>query len=148
MSHNIKTFCELQDINFFLPVVITLNKYGHQDLHINVTINDHCIFDTKQADSYVVLSTSVDLLQPIKIKVSMTNKTFGSSDENAVNVSSITIDGINVIPTYTHVSKFSDSFNVTSSSYISWPADWTLDIDQPFYQWLHLHSGQGWLLHP
>jgi len=61
---------------------------------------------------------SVPLLEPIKIAV-------------AGNLTELTIDGFDAIP-------------------FAWHQDnvWHFEIDQPFYQWRHQITGQGWLLRP
>lgn len=45
--------------------------------------------------------------------------------------SQVTIDNIEVLPKYNYLAK-----------------DNVLTIDQPFYQWYHKITGQGWLLIP
>lgn len=45
--------------------------------------------------------------------------------------STVTIDGIEVLPKYRHLAN-----------------DRVLAINEPFYQWLHRITGQGWLLKP
>lgn len=43
----------------------------------------------------------------------------------------VIIDGIEILPRFRHLAN-----------------DGKLNIDQPFYQWLHCITGQGWLLLP
>lgn len=44
---------------------------------------------------------------------------------------SVTVDGIEILPKYQHLAKGN-----------------ALIVDEPFYQWYHRVSGQGWLLKP
>lgn len=44
---------------------------------------------------------------------------------------SVTVDGIDILPRYRHLAN-----------------NQVLEISEPFYQWLHRVSGQGWLLVP
>jgi hypothetical protein len=66
----------------------------------------------------IVNCGSVPLLQPIRLEI-------------PGNLTSICIDNFDVSP-YT------------------WCQDgvWHFEIDQPFYQWRHVITGQGWLLEP
>ena len=43
----------------------------------------------------------------------------------------VTVDGIEILPKYEYLSQ-----------------NGVLDINEPFYQWLHRITGQGWLLVP
>ena len=66
----------------------------------------------------VIVKNTVPLLKPIKLEI------LGS-------LTSIKIDSFDVMPYVWHQNSI-----------------WYFEIDQPFYQWRHTITGQGWLLKP
>ena len=139
-----KTYSDLQDINQSIDVKITLRPIGLPNLHASVN---------QKLSNYVGLSTPitleycVGLLDNIDIVIKLYNKEYNLSVETAVIIDTITIDNINIVPKFDYLATYlNDHSNNNPTSYLGFNGTWQLNIDQPFYHWLHKHTGQGWLL--
>jgi len=139
-----KTYSDLQDINQSIDVKITLRPIGLPNLHASVN---------QELSNYVGLSTPitleyrVGLLDNIDIVIKLYNKEYNLSVETAVIIDSIAIDNINIVPKFDYLATYlNDHSNNNPTSYLGFNGTWQLNIDQPFYHWLHKHTGQGWLL--
>jgi hypothetical protein len=101
------------------------------------------------AKSGTPISHWVKLDQPFSIEVTLLDKDYHAPTETAVVIDSITVDGINVIPAYTHLATYTNDHNYTSpTSHVGFVGKWLLTFDPNFYCWLHGATEQGWLLTP
>ena len=90
-----------------------------------------------------------DLLTPVLFEISMINKQYHPDRETALIVRELTIDGVKIIPGLEHLSCYVNEKAIPAlTNYMGWNGRWRVEIDQPFYHWLHTHRGQGWLLRP
>jgi hypothetical protein len=97
--------------------------------------------------SPVVLEYRVELLDNIDIVIKLYNKEYSADNETAVIIDNISIDDIDIVPKFDYLAKYvNDHNNNNPTSYLGFNGTWQLNIDQPFYRWLHKHTGQGWLL--
>jgi len=104
---------------------------------------------------YVQLLTTVEqqfkvgLKDSIEIEISMMDKEYSQTQETAVIIESVDIDGFEIVPNWTHLAVYDSERGVQGpTSYLGINGSWKLTIDRPFYQWRHLVTGQGWLLEP
>ena len=69
--------------------------------------------------------------------------------KSAVIVKQITVDNIELIPTYytNYVVRRPPLPEVNSSTVLKSPGLWSMRFNIPFYQWLHQVSDQGWLFY-
>lgn len=139
-----KTYSDLQDIDQLINVKINLRPVGSPN--VIAEINQH-------RSEYTGLSTPitveyrVGLLDNIDIVITLYNKEYSADNETAVIIDNISIDDIDIVPKFDYLAKYvNDHNNNNPTSYLGFNGTWQLNIDQPFYRWLHKHTGQGWLL--
>jgi len=100
-------------------------------------------------DQATCVNYKANILDPINIVISMSNKQYNSLRETAIIVDSIVIDGIEIIPKFNHLVQYTNEKQESVfSNYMGFNGSWTLDINQPFYRWYHWHNSNGWLLFP
>ena len=136
-----KRYSDLLAIDTRLNLRLELEPVGTPD--ISVTVDD-CQQDYLLTNTQLI-DHKIDLLQPFSITVELRNKHYSLDYETAVIVR-LSVDGINIIPKYDYLAKYDNDHDYHApTSYLGFNGKWTLTFDQPFYHWLHLHSGQGWL---
>lgn len=129
-----KNYSDLQVTDLLLE--LDVEKIGNPDFIVRV--NNNTIIDSK---------ISLPLLDPITIEIELRNKEYILDYETAVIIKRLSIDNINIIPTYDYLAEYiNDHNNTTPTHYLGFNGKWTLTIDCPFYCWLHHLQGQGWLL--
>jgi hypothetical protein len=140
-----KNFYDLLDINTKTQIKIHLNPI---DLPcVSVNINDQNYFD-EILSSRKIFSIEVDVLDPIDIRISLKDKD-NNDPTTSVDIESISIDGVLIIPKYSHLSTYTNDRNISlTATNLGYNGTWQLKIETPFYQWLHVVSDQGWLLNP
>jgi hypothetical protein len=132
-------YLDLQDIDTDIQIEVKLSTIGLPDFI--VTVADH----HWNNQSNIIVNHK--LLSTFNIDIELRNKHYTLEHETAVIIDSISIDHINIIPTYNHLANYqNDHHNNTPTSYLGFNGKWTLTFDRPFYQWLHQAQGQGWLL--
>ena len=95
------------------------------------------LLDTKQIINVKVtyngntIEESYDLMDPISIRI---------KQEQDTVIDSIMIDDFELIPAYNHLLP-------NSSPFVSAGIIWELRIEEPFYQWKHKVTHQGWLFY-
>jgi len=89
--------------------------------YAEVTVND-CVIYASTVEGTVIIAHSVPLLDLVKIQVR----------HQGVYLASLKFDGWEARPQH------------------AWEVDgvFTIDTQQPFYQWQHAATAQGWLLKP
>jgi hypothetical protein len=139
-----KTYSDLLDIDTRLHLHIELEPVGTPD--IIVSVND-IIDDYPVLSNNIILDYHVDLLDLFAINIELRNKHYTTKYETAVIIRRLSVDNIELIPRYDYLAEYdNDHDNNNPTSYLGFNGKWTLTIDQPFYHWLHHHSGQGWLI--
>jgi hypothetical protein len=142
-----KSFSDLRDINTIALISIRVSPITANGIpRAIVRLNDNIVLDSNLTHSNTV-TYSHDLLLPLLVSVEMQNKQYNQYHETAIIVESIVVDNNELLPEYNHLVDYQNDHNLnTPTNYLGFNGKWTLTIDRPFYQWLHQHSGQGWLL--
>jgi hypothetical protein len=136
-----KRYSDLLAIDTRLNLKLELAPIGTPDISVTVADRqqDYLLSDNK------IVEYTVDLLQPFSVAIELRNKQYSLDCETAVVVR-LSVDNIDIIPKYDYLADYvNDHDNHNPTSYLGFNGKWTLTFDQPFYHWLHLHSGQGWL---
>lgn len=138
------TYSDLQDIDTCLQLHIELEPVGTPD--IVTTVNGFTQHYPELSNS-IVLDYQIDLLDLFSISIELRNKHYTTERETAVIIRRLSIDNIQIIPKYDYLAKYHNDHDYNNpTNYLGFNGQWTLAIDQPFYHWLHRHSGQGWLI--
>jgi hypothetical protein len=133
------SYSDLQGTDTNLTLSIDYELIGNPDYTIK--INDIIV------DNNTIINKQLSMLNPIVVKIELRNKIYTSDFETAVIVKNLSINDINIIPTYTQLVNYDNDHGfVSPTNYLGFNGKWTLTIDRPFYQWLHQAQGQGWLL--
>ena len=145
MHQNMKNFYDHQDIK----VSITLRP---EDIAtpptVGLTINHNLLFycsltETKSFD------IQIGLLESIDVQVILRDKDYNTMTTQALFIDSLKIDDFDIIPMCTQYAKYNNDKNITdSTNFLGYNGIWSLNIKEPFYQWQHKVTGQGWLLEP
>ena len=139
-----KTYSDLQDIDQSINIKITLRPVGMPNISAATNLN---LVEYIGLSSPVVLDYRVGLLDNINIIIKLYNKEYDVNNETAVVIDNIVIDNIDIVPKFDYLADYvNDHNNNNPTSYLGFNGTWQLNIDQPFYRWLHKHTGQGWLL--
>lgn len=144
-----KTFSDLLDTDQSVTLSITLdvisnNGYPAATIRVNDMITDFIQLTAKSKVWW-----KLDLHQPIDIEIIMHNKEYDEHKETAVIIESISVDGFEIVPNWTHLAEYNSERGPQGpTSYLGFNGSWRLNIDQPFYRWRHRVTGQGWLLEP
>lgn len=143
MYPNMKTYSDLQDIDSRLKCHIHLEPVGHPD--VSVIVGPHLAGGILYRD--LDIQVDLDLCQPFVIQIELQNKIYTADSETAVHIRSIQIDGQDLVPRFLGLARYNNDHGFKDpTDYLGFNGKWTLTIDQPFYHWLHKHTGQGWLL--
>lgn len=144
-----KNFLDLLAINSRIITQIKLSSVTDNGApRVGVFINDFCLLNS-WLNEPITIDYSAHILDPIVIKITMNNKEYNRDKETAVIINSIQVDNIQLIPKFDYLAEYiNDHNNNNPTSYLGFNGTWILDINRPFYQWLHEHTGQGWLLTP
>lgn len=134
-----KNYSEVLAIDPLINFELKIHTIGNPDFH--VYINESCF-----RDYYLYLK--LDLFQPIKIKIELQNKIYTMTEEKAIIIQSLIMDGIDILPKYDYLGNYDNDKGINQpSSYLGFNGVWTFNIDRPFYLWLHKIENLGWLLH-
>ena len=142
-----KQFSDLQAIDTTVNIDIMLTaitQNGNPD--ITVMVNDQILFD-KSLQGTVLLSCQLPILSSMFFCLELKNKQYNQNLETALIIDRISVDNIDIMPTYSHLADYqNDHGNNNPTNYLGFNGKWTLTIDRPFYHWLHQVQGHGWLL--
>jgi hypothetical protein len=142
-----------------------LDQLDIKQQHITVTVKLQVIGDNgfpgagirvnQNVIEYVQLLTTVEqqfkveLKDIIEIEISMIGKEYSQTQETALIIESVDIDGFEIVPKWIHLAVYDSERGLQGpTSYLGINGSWKLVIDRPFYQWRHQITGQGWLLEP
>ena len=143
MSHNMKTYLDLQAIDYPLKVHLELEMVGTPDFTLTV---DGQSADYLQTEA-LVFDYEFDLTKTFAISIELKNKDYYAPEETAVMIKTLSIDNTDIFPRYGYLAEYDNDHGFTdATNYLGFNGKWTLTIDRPFYRWLHKHTGQGWLL--
>jgi hypothetical protein len=144
-----KNFSELLDTDLRIDIKISLSVISDNGYpRCKVSVNDLTQYNDSMFESLAVEST-VRLLDPIRIVIEMSGKNHSREKETAIVIDSVTIDGFEILPNWTHLAQYENERCIDSpTSYLGFNGVWSLQINEPFYHWRHRITGQGWLLSP
>jgi hypothetical protein len=141
-----KNFSDLLATDLQLDLAISVTPIGCPDTEIWVNQN---LMYQGQPSGTLDISTKLPLLSAFSISVRLKNKIYLSESETAIVLNKISIDKFDIVPAWTHLARYNNDHDICSpTSYMGFNGEWRLEITQPFYQWHHQVTGQGWLLHP
>ena len=139
-----KNYSDLLAIDTRLALSIKLRPINQPNIWVRV--NRDLIGYTALSDS-IQLDYQIGLLDNINIVIELYNKDYNNINETAVIIDNISVDNIDIIPRYDYLADYINDHNFKDpTNYLGFNGKWALTIDQPFYHWLHQHSGQGWLI--
>jgi hypothetical protein len=138
-----KTYSDLQAIDTRLNLIIDIEPVGLPNTRIIVNRDS---IDYPGLSAPITLDYQLSLLDSINIDIILSNKHYTTEYETAI-IFKIRVDNIELIPQYDYLAEYvNDHNNNDPTNYLGFNGKWSLTIDQPFYHWLHQHSGQGWLI--
>jgi hypothetical protein len=138
-----KSYSDLTAIDTKLKCILQLEPVGTPEVEIIIgkTYAGGKLFRP------ITVEVDLDLSQPFAVQIELKNKIYDLQNETAVVIKMLQIDNIDIIPRFDYLAVYSNDHNNTDpTSYLGFNGKWTLTFDQPFYQWLHQATGQGWLL--
>ena len=142
------TFSDLQATD--IQLILELRPLcDHGIPTTTVTINDRIIFDGLLTEP-LHYRCSLPLLDPVTASIALTHKKYMSAPgDSAVIVQRLGLDGLELIPAHAHLAQYhNDHGSTEATNYLGFNGVWTLEIPEPFYQWWHRITAQGWLLKP
>lgn len=115
---------------------------------VEICINQNLMHQGLLQDTFTI-NQQLPLRSGLSISVRLKNKIYGSGPDTAVVLKQISIDGFDIIPAWTQLAEYvNDHDNTDPTTYLGFNGEWKLEIPEPFYQWRHQITGQGWLLRP
>lgn len=144
-----KNFLDLLDINLRLPVAVRLQAITDNGIpQASIVVNNHELFHNNLSHT-ITRTTWVSLLEPFDVAITMSNKVYSSDRETAIKIVNLEVGQHALIPRFNHLAQYNnDHGQNTPGNYLGFNGVWKLEIDQPFYRWLHHAEHQGWLLEP
>jgi hypothetical protein len=134
-----KTYSDLQAIDTDLVIQLDLELKGQPRGHVGIN-NRVQPLDTQ-------IQVRMPLLDPLKIDIVLSDKDYNNPVETAIIIKRLSVDNIDIMGQYDYLAEYINDHGFKNpTNYLGFNGKWTLTIDRPFYHWLHLHSGQGWLL--
>ena len=141
-----KKFSDLLDTDLQLDLELVAEPVGVPD--VEIWLNQQLMYQGHLLRS-ITISKQLPLLPEFLISVKLKNKVYSSDSETAVVVTKLSIDGFDLVPNYTHLAQYANDHDFKQpTSYIGFNGEWKFEVDQPFYQWRHVNTGQGWLFQP
>jgi hypothetical protein len=141
-----KNFLDLLATDLHLDLVLGLEPVGIPDSEI--WINQILVHQGPITQPILVMR-QLPLTSGFAVSIKLKNKIYTADQEVAIVLNRLCVDDFDVIPNHTHLARYVNDHNVDSpTSYLGFNGEWRLEITQPFYQWQHQVTGQGWLLQP
>lgn len=142
-----KTFSEITDTDLSLDLkIIVYPLIGNGYPNGQIRIGDEILFHGA-VDRPISLSKQIDLSQDIVLEIKLDGKLYDPHKETALDVRSITIDGIEIKNhCYDLIEYENDHCMGDPTLYLGFNGIWILTIPGPFYRWWHKTTGKGWLL--
>jgi hypothetical protein len=143
-----KNFLEALDINQTLKVQLSLriiddNGFPDFDLFFNNKSIHHP--NNKNID----ITKHIKHNDPISVRIEMFGKKYSALKESAIVVEEVSIDDINIIPEFNHCILYNNDHNKpATTNYLGYNGVWSININEPFYNWYHSVTAQGMLIRP
>lgn len=145
MHQSMNHFYDQQNIN------ISIKVKPCEDAEVPnavIIVNGNVLFDN-DLNSIQNISHSIELLSDLLISIELKNKNYKQSPTTGIIIESLKIDDFDIIPNWTHLANYTnDHNNQNPTNHLGYNGVWSLNINEPFYRWVHKITGQGWLLQP
>jgi hypothetical protein len=143
-----KNFLEALDTDQKLKVKISIRVIDDNDYpNFSLSFNEKIISHNNRTQIDIVDQIRYD--ETLSIKIKIFGKKYSSLKESAIIVQDISIDDINLIPTFSHHTVYENDHNQPSATnYLGYNGEWSISIDEPFYNWYHSVTAQGMLIRP
>ena len=141
-----KNFSELLATELWLDFKLELEPV-HSALDVAVWLNGQLVYDvlTKEFN----YSAQLNILESINLRIFVQGKDYSKDSQSAVLIKSVRIDDFDIIPNWTQLAVYNNDHNYTDpTTHLGFNGEWQYNIPEPFYQWKHKITGQGWLLTP
>lgn len=138
-----KNYSDLRATDLKLNVIIKLTPVGNPDIVVKVADN---LYSNSKLDNTIKLEYQLNLTDVFSIEVELKNKIYSTESETAAIIR-VTIDSIEIVPNFDYLASYINDHNYKEpTSYLGFNGKWILDINMPFYHWLHQITGQGLLI--
>jgi hypothetical protein len=128
----------METFSQLLATVIQGDRY----LRINIELKSHGVVEYEASLNDQVFSDSIEttihIFSPINFDIYLKEFVEGTS---GVEIVKFTVNELEILPLYQHHAN-------PPTNYIDTLGQWTMHIPNPFFQWYHKVSGQGWLIVP
>jgi hypothetical protein len=148
MYHNMKTFSELQAIDWRIRVSVRLEPdFDVYPPWVQLKVND--TIEENYLRTAQVRNFDLPLLHPVEISILVRQDRETHDPRRGVTISSIEIDDRELMPEFCYLADLSENLKCFApTNHIVQDGQWCFHITKPFYQWYHTASDQGWLLEP
>jgi len=146
-----KNFYDLLDTNPKIEFILELDVINDNGNPMaEVILNKQRIFGNHHLVGLRRFVTTVNLLDPINLEITMSGKEYSIEKETAIIIKKLSFDNVDIIENgYFQYVTYTNDHNINNpTAYLGFNGTWKLTIDIPFYQWKHHVTGQGWLLSP
>jgi hypothetical protein len=141
-----KNFSDLLATDLYLDFKLTVEPVDTPDTEI--WINQKLMYQGCLPEP-ITISEQLPLLSELSVLIKLKNKIYSLDSKSAIVINQLSIDGFNIVPMWTQLATYINDHHADSpTAYLGFNGDWKLEINQPFYQWRHQITGQGWLFHP
>jgi hypothetical protein len=141
-----KNFLDLLATDLRLDFELTVEPVGTPDTEIWINqqlIHQGCLL------APISIQEQLPLLSELLVLIKLKNKIYSLDSESAIVINQLSIDGFGIVPMWTQLARYTNDHHVDSpTAYLGFNGEWKLEINQPFYQWRHQVTGQGWLFQP
>jgi hypothetical protein len=139
-------FSELLDIDSYITVKLQLEPVHVPN--VRLTINQQLVRNGVLSDS-MSITHKQSLLSLLCIEIELLDKDYATDSISAIVIPSLKIDHFDLVPSWTHLAHYQNDHNCNDpTNYLGFNGKWRLEIDKPFYQWIHQVQGNGWLFEP
>ena len=143
-----KNFLEALDTDQKLEVKISIRVLDYNDYpDFVLSFNEKIIAHENRTQ--IDIAEQIRYNEKISIKIKMFGKKYSALKESAIIVEDISIDDIKLIPTFSHHVVYKNDHNKPiTTNYLGYNGEWSININEPFYNWYHTATGQGMLIRP
>ena len=128
-----KNFLDLPDTDLDIQIHVAAHRGSPQ---VRVTVNNH------QPITVIPSAAGAQLHYRVPCRDCLTiGLDFVGPDTSAALITRVRVDDFDFVPGYTHWAQYCSS----PTTLLDQPGRWCIQLDRPFYCWLHEVTGQGWL---
>jgi len=143
-----KNFLEALDINPYIEVKLSIRVIednGYPDF--NLFFNNELISHNNNKNIDIIKHIKYN--ETLSVRIEMFSKKYSTINESAIIVENISVDDINIIPKFNHYIVYNNDHNKPiTTNYLGYNGVWSININEPFYNWYHSATAQGMLIKP